>query len=385
MDHAHATTRQARIAARQHDAFPLAALPDDVLPNVFSRLPVPEIFQLCCVSTRLLHCSRPLMREWAVGELHATREPRGELRWPRLLDVMRNGLGQLAPRYWNDWLQATKAQDQAAVLAQMARLAPCISGDAESAALVSSTGPLWLDRRALRELTLLAIGSRVVPWMGEAAVAIIAGAMLQLIRIESDGAESEVVFMHRAVDWVRVIGCIPGLGLANQIRVLAQAAPASQDEEQVGHGLDLPWQLHVDAMRKGLRTPWPADVLQPRRTATYFRMLRRQAQDPRDDRRLAMERLLSAWFRPGFKSAPWREQPPELSECLLVAIANGPKRNVFNEILCARMVASGFIRAAEMADFTNHVFNRCDGIDPVCEWMLDNRERRTKATACTIS
>jgi hypothetical protein len=385
MDHTPAATRQARIAPWEHEVFTIAALPDDVLPNIFSRLPASQIFGLSTVSTRFLHCSRPAVRDWALGELNATLDLHGETRWQRLLDVMRNGLHRIDPAFWNAWMQAAKSRGQTCVLAQMARLAPSIIGEARSAELAASAAPLPLNQHAHYELQSLALWSKGNPWMGEAAVAIIAGAMCHLIRKENDSADAKVLFMNTTLDWIRVVECIPKLSLAHQIRVLSQVAPAARDEDQVGHGLDLPWRTHVDAMWKGLRTPWPADVQQARRTATYFRMLQRQARHPGEDRRLAMDRLLCAWFSPAFRTAPWREQPPELSECLLIAIANGPKRNDFNEVLCARMVASGFITGAEMVAFTNHVFNRCEGIDPVREWMLDNRDRVVKTTACTLS
>jgi hypothetical protein len=72
MHPAHALAPAAHIAVQQHNDFDMAALPDDILPNIFSRLPAPEVFGLSQVSKRFLHCSRPVMRDWALRELAAT-------------------------------------------------------------------------------------------------------------------------------------------------------------------------------------------------------------------------------------------------------------------------------------------------------------------------
>lgn len=386
MDPTHSVAALARFAPQQHTGFDLAALPDDVLPNIFSRLPAPEIFAISSVSKRFLHCSRPVMRDWALRELYATLELPSEQHWKMLFDVMRNGVRHIAPEKWQAWLQAAKLKGHNIELIQMAQLAPCVSGEVDSLKLVANNAPLGLTKRTRRELMWLAQCSKSHPWMGDVAVAIIAGAMLQQIQTERAQTARRTFYGKRPAGWDEIIECLRSLSLNNQIQTLAQAAPSGKDAWHVGHGIGTMWQHHIKAMTKGRRTPWPPEILKPARTANYFRMLQRQTRGWGIEPQRFILRLLCAWFKPPFRFAPWREQPSELSECLLIALGYGQIWGESHDELCDDVVASGFITEAEMTDFNNCVFNhRSLDINPVHEWIADNREKAAKINSCTIS
>jgi hypothetical protein len=394
MDPAHSVALAARFAVQPHDDSYMAALPDDILPNIFSRLPAPEVFALSAVSKQFLRCSRPAIRDWAMRELAATTEgPFGEQHWKVLLDVMRNGLSHIGPEEWQAWLQAAESKDQTEskdpniVLIQMARLAPCVSGEVDSLVLVASSAGHRLGKDALRKLEWLATGSRSTPWMGEVSVAIISGTLLQLIQIEREREEPNrhIPPACKGV-WKRIIGCFPRLSLPNQIQVLAQVAPTGKDSWYVGSGLHTIWHGHINAMRNGGQTPWPPAILKPARTANYFRMLKREIPYGELERVRSIEHLLCVWLEPPSCTAPWREQPPELTECLLRAAAVGQGWPLRHDLLCKYMISSGFVTHAEMTDFSNYVFNRgWWESDPVCEWIADNREQPVKIMSCSIS
>ncbi len=402
MDRTTPSSAQTRIAEPHLDFFPLASLPEDVLPNIFSRLPDSGLFALPSVCRQFLHATRPVLRDRAARALHEALAFQGEQRWTRVLDVLRKYSAGIEDREWRAFLQTVEAQDQgSAALMQLALLAPAVSKGNASLRQRTQSLPLNLDESAIAKFRKLVKGAQTDPWMGRITGAVIAGRWQQtLVDNRTTGAACTQMQRDRHLfrDWSDVIDQLIKLPLANQMQALPQLASRPNDTLNLWTTFNHFRQTHLLHMAAS-NVKSPRQMLGVVEAAAYFNMLNSAyglSQNAGEADTLGqkfikrdMHLLVSRWLQDGMPVGPWREEASEVALCLFYILGWGRTENTTRAQFGKQLIDAGFITRRECADFNRHVpEQRGSFYKDVQAWVARNRmlpADERPAPSCTVS
>ena len=376
------------IPERHPVSSPLASLPDDVLPNIFSRLPGPELFALPSICRRVLQSTRPIFRDWAASELHATLKLEGPQRWNRLLEVLRNGAQHIAPNAWQNFLKAANDAGLNCKLIQLALLAPDVARKDAGIRQITESLPLDLDKPTLEALAQLAADAADDPMLEPITTRIIAGGFFHLMH-----AERERVSNFEA-KWLWLEKCMRTLHPFQQMEILLQLRPSEQDCESKKLAFDELLAAHLDALLKNegsASDPFNFSCfIRSEANVAYFRMMSTAyTMKPSPQVAPYLESLLLNWLISERRIKPWRDHTAEFCNCALRVLALTIYRNEDTEI-ASWMVGRKFFTPVELNDFRDKLKSRMAASMPlekaVSLWMDDNRaQRNAPADACVIS
>lgn len=402
MDRITLSNAQPGTAEPRLDYFPLASLPDDVVPNIISRLPDPGLFALSSVCRQFSHATRPVLRDRAACALHEALAFKGEQRWTRVLDVLRKYPEGIEDREWRAFLQTVEAQDQgSAVLMQLALLAPAVSK--ANASLRQRTQPLTLDldESAMARFRELVQGAETNPWMGRIAGAVIAGRWQQTLvdnRTTGTACTQRQRDRYLSSAWSAVIDKLTKLPLVNQMQALPQLASRPTDALNLWVTFDNFRQTHLQRMAAS-SVKSPRQTLGALEAAAYFNMLN-SAYELSQNAGVAdtlgqtfvrrdTHLLVSRWLQDGMPVGPWRQEASEVALCLFYLLGWGRTENTTRAQFGKQLIDAGFITRRECADFNRHVpEQRASSCKDVQAWLGRNRRLpadERPAPACTVS
>lgn len=377
------------IPERHQGSSPLASLPDDVLPNIFSRLPEPELFALPFICKSVQQSTQPILRNWAESELHATLKLEGPQRWDRLLEVLRNGAQHIRPDIWQNFLKAAKGAGLRCGLIQLALLAPDVAKKDAKIRQITESLPLDLDEPTLEELAQLSADAADDPTLEPITTRIIAGGFFHLMHAERErGSNFEA-------KWFWLEKCMRTLDPLQQMDILLQLRPSEQDIESTRLAFDGLLATHLDALlNKEANASHHVNFscfIRSEANVAYFRMMS-TAYTMKHSPQAApyLESLFLNWLIREKRIRPWRENTAELCSCALRVLALTIYRNEDKAPIAGWMVERKFFTLVELNDFRDKLKSRMAASmpleDAVSLWMADNRAQKiAPADSCVIS
>jgi hypothetical protein len=181
MDRASLTTSTPDIVQASWNISHSLPLPDDVLPNIYSRLPTPELFALASVSKQVQHSIQPLLRDAAEQRLGAfSFSPRDLEKSVRdLVALLRIAGRHISDEAWTNFLQKAEASNIDPRLIVVLRLS--VAG--ENTAPGKHPDTVWV---ATSDIWPEVISGTETAWL------ICAAGMKEMMRVERLGVVSNV-------------------------------------------------------------------------------------------------------------------------------------------------------------------------------------------------
>jgi hypothetical protein len=233
---------QNAIQALEHDTA-MVTLPNDVLPNIYSRLPASDFFALARVSKQVQHSIQALLPEAIGQELRALSLHNSGDFVERLAVLLRLGGHHISNEDWTNFLQAVKSSDidprlVVVLLLSLARQDAALRKHPDTIAI--SLSPIYAYRN-------------VDPYRNDrskfATIICVAG-MKQLMRVErlGSGNNTKPIQLSNRPGWKRLVDLFKLLTPVDQASLLLQVKPREADganitlsfEELVGmHLVDL--------------------------------------------------------------------------------------------------------------------------------------------------
>lgn len=202
------------------DAPGLAMLPNDVLPNIFSRLPTSELFALASVSGQMQHMVRAQLGDATRRELlRLTPTPAGDFVEP-LCALLSAGAQHIAEEDWTKYLQSAGDAGISPLLLQ----ALLLSLATEDAALRKH--PDTLAAASQKKYSSLINGWGCV-------VRVCAAGMKQLMRLEArrNPGDAQPVQLKNSRGWQYLVELYQPLFPVSQLRLLLSVRPQALDRE----------------------------------------------------------------------------------------------------------------------------------------------------------
>jgi hypothetical protein len=386
-----------------HPGLQLHALPADVLPNIFSRLPGPDLLSLVQVLEHSTDQNRAFVRAWAGQELADLATADGEAVWKRFPSFIRSCADAISHRGWEQFLvdQQKKGEGNARLL-QFALLSPGATRASNHLRMATQRGQQLADGvSANRQLTRFCDGASENAWMGVIAGMVIAGRWHHLIEQYRQHGSPEA--LDRFEQDAAVALCLAQLGdafrrlpIAHRIDILPSLATddhASRSGILKGFFQALLSRHLFDILDPLARGPKP-NYLAVR--PAYFSLLNVLYSGVKY--RLPKEKLMtmtialhvSSMLPDSIDIGPWNHHQPALALCLLITSClllslgdRGPDlagARTFDK----KLTDGGFISKGDLIDLFCHV-GMSDGDTPgaVRSWMAAKGRGQSRC-ACIV-
>jgi hypothetical protein len=371
---------QNAIQSLEHDSTPVT-LPRDVLPNIFSRLPVSDLFAWASVNKQVQHSMQALLAEAAAQELRALCLDKPGDVVERLSVLLRRGGHHVSNEDWTNFLRGFPFIGQLLFVALLETLAR----------------PEAAIRR--HPDTIESAHHRVHPgkfYDLKFATLHYAAVIKQLMRVERMGSidNAKPVQPSTRHDWKQLFDIFRIFSPSAQIELLLHVKPREMDGENSGLAFDELVAIHLDFLAKPdsfadtNRLLWQGP---PAKRAAYFDILSnayKMARAP-DQPTYFQEICLSKTYV-GLAPKPWREDTPEHCRFVLRLLAYETRTNLvrnpktFTHAIKSQVEGS-FLSWLELIDFNKTVNVRiAQGMRlevAVNMWIDENRN----AGSCVIS
>jgi hypothetical protein len=372
---------QNAIQAVNHDSA-LMTLPSDVLPNIFSRMPVSDLFASANVSKQVQHVTQALLPEATGRELHALTldEPRDFE--DRLAVLLRVGGHHITDEDWTDFLQAVESSKiyQRLVVVLLLSLAR------QDAALRKHPGTTAIAASRIESCQIE---------HSKDATLICAAGMKQLMHLERLGGNTTAkpIQLSTSHGWKQLVDLFKMLGSVAQVNLLLQVRPREKDGENIRLAFDELVDMHLASLVESGGFPFMDRLLwqEPPKRAAYFDILADAYTMARSPEQVSYFQEMRLGSSPhGLVSGPWRQDMREHCRFVFRLLAYETRTNLDNNQdrgsnAIQRAVVPVFLGKAELKDFTAKLDVRIDrGMlleDAVDMWIEENRN----AGKCVIS
>ena len=368
-------------------------IPRDVIPNVFERLPGPDLLRLAQVSKQIpMDNKQALLTEWASRELQDIGTLAGEQLWTRFFALTRNCADIIDSGDWENFLATVESQHPGhAVLLGLALLAPGKTRHSDSLEMLTALPASEFGMPASGALMALVESADKEPWMGKVAGAVIAGRWHQEVE---QGKNTGDAPGHRLFDGIAVLALLCSqLPLAHQIEVLPLLECRNNDD---GRSTKVYAELSKRHMLKVGRHVFnnSPDFIFANASPSYFACLARMYKPEFSDDKMAytrsvMKQIFSHSLEKGMKIGPWRKQMPELVSCLLLALHWNSKGCIGGEELKNQLVDRQFMTEHEYTEFSSYVAKaKGSDFDKVQQGLGLSRGKSAQAqpdSSCTMS
>ena len=373
---------QNAVQALEHDS-PLGMLPDDVLPNIFSRLPASDLFTLASVSKQVQHLIHALLPDATGREFRALSLHNPGDFVQRLAALLRLGSHYISNEDWTNFLQAVKGSniDRKLVVDLMLSLAPrdAVIRDHPDTLAISGHHSYQTNNP-------------------EFAALICAAGMKHLMREERlGGAENaQPIQLSNRPGWKRLVGLFRIFSPADQMNVLLQIKPRELDGENMGLAFDELVDMHLANLVKlggfSYTNPWLWQEPPAKRDAYFDILSSAYSMAPSPDRVTYFQDSNMCLGTPpfGLGKGPWRQHTPAHCRFVFRLLAYETRTNLAQNLktfsnAIRNEVEFDFLTEAEFSYFTKKLNVRVDqGMlleDAVSKWIDENRG----ADSCVIS
>jgi hypothetical protein len=383
MDRTSSGTATVGSVATLRDTSDPVMLPNDVLPNIFSRLPAPELFALASVSREIQTLTQPLLGDAADSELRACSPLDLQKSLQHLAALLHVAGHHISDQAWTDFLQGVEAIciDPRLVnflLLSLARDDAALRKRADVVALANST----MSHREING--------------PETARLICAAGMKQLMSMERLGRVGNAMpnqLSHRR-GWKQLAHLFRLFTPKNQVDVLLQLKARNSDGANIRAAFDELLATHVAGLVESGRFMLLHRSLagEPAKRSAYFGILSdayTMAASP--DQLTYFQQACQQTMQPtGIASEPWRRSGRENCNFLFRALAYEIRTNLTENLktysfAIRRELQLFFLTGAEVNDFTKKLNVRMDqGMpleDAVSLWIDENRN----PGSCVIS
>ena len=396
-------------------------IPQDVRPNIFSRLPGTAFFSLAQVCKRMRMEKNLYSKEWVSRELHEISSLVGDALWARFLDLTENCSLLINSVEWEAFLGDADLRDPGSAAAlRMAGPAP---KDAEAAH--SPREKLGMQDAANFDVVLKAAMSYLERCVSDGQQlarmrgAVFIGCWRHIIRhavacekillyslaeqIKSFSLPTQMIFMAK-LDNPRsdfdladaahqfLVNSIPELPVWLQLEVTPYLGTSEKGNEIGDAAYCRVWELHASALLEKFALQLPGVNVaraSPPYLASLVRMCQRSLAHPNHrllrNAWMSVDQLFTRSLGAEMAIGPWREQPDELAIFLILTVACMPLKQTTATTLQNRLIECQFITEAEChelhlyADVTTH-----SRFTAVARWIASNRSEKP-LPVCTIS
>lgn len=362
----------------------LLDIPREIVPNISSRLPGPDLLKLAQVCKQIsMDAKEEMLTNWASRELCEISSLGGEQLWTRLLDLMANCGHMIATDEWNTFLARVESQHKGhAMLLRMAVFSPKVAegdGSMEGAAQPPSPDFSGEEYKALN--TVLE-GARKEPWRARAGGAVFAGHW------------RNAVLFNRRVQWKSFANLLLRLPLFTQVKIIPHLNGHNSRNGCLLEGHARLSAKHTYELLKNFSDPMSRVDLATV-SAPYLRSLSEMFVNNLNSRdhleaRLNLRKFAYCSLVHGMAIGPWREQAPEMALFIFLALLWNPDEHPIDQELGKRLIDSGFTTRQEYLDLTKYLQKAKDGtsLNKVQNWLDLNRNKQAKEQAepsCAIS
>lgn len=368
-------------SVREQSAAPLSLLldiPRDVVPNIFTRLPDPDLLPLAQVSKQL----RIMLEERVDGELQEIGSLNGEQLWTRALDLaVRYGHLIDAPA-WANFLTAVESQNtgHAMLLHMAARSFEQVERN-ECLATLQQPAASDFSPKEYATLHTLVRGADKEPWKERASAAAIAGQWRHAVR------------SGKNVDWMTLVSLVRQLPLLTQIRIMPRLEGHDcRDLRLLTPHVHLS-NNHSVALTYAVEAEPPLPVL-ANASRVYLNCLSKMFVSHVNTSNQCMARdnlrfVVSGSLSNGMPLGQWRKEVPELAVFVLLALYWDREKESVEAGLGKQLLDCGFITKPEYGHFVKFMAKASgDKMNRVQQWMSLNRDKQVAVepdSICTIS
>ena len=368
-------------SVRAQFAAPLSLLldiPRDVIPNIFTRLPDPDLLPLARVSKQL----RIMLKERVDGELQEIGSLGGEQLWTRALDLAVR-YGHLIDNHaWANFLAAVESQNEghAMLLHRAARSFEQVE-NIECLATLPQPAASDFSPKEYANLHTLVRGADKEPWKERASAAAIAGQWRHAVR------------SGKNVDLMTLVSLVRQLPLLTQIRIMPRLEGHDCRDLRLMDSHVRLSKNHSEQLIASAAMQPPLPVLANANPA-YLNCLSKMfvSHVNSSDHCRAREQLRYFVSRSISNDMPlgaWREETPELALFVLLALYWDPENQAVKTGLGKQLLDCGFITKPEYGHFVKFIAKASgDKMNRVQQWLCSNRDKPAAAESesiCTIS
>lgn len=378
-------------------AEPFLQLPPEIYPKIYQRLPSSDVLQFAWICKTSQTLWKALAQEWASLELDRIILLAGEQRWTRFINLIAQCGPTIAPDRWQDFLVEVASQcKEEATLLQLAALSP-VWGKADHK-LMSEVHPEALaDTQGVsKALWKFVANSHLHKWMARAACAALTG----LWRYECRGRTNTKSCVLE-ISFGRIFASLPMMEQVKNLPCIeadyiqADSNVSLPDVASIRRAYALVCQAHSRTLHLQCGPPYgtPGRSFSfQSQSKRYLTCLANQFQDAGDIHSVScgwISKSLTLSFDNTAPISPWREQEPEFTLLVFLALRFSLSTKASGEGLERRLIAVGFVTAQECMDLSRYLAERNgDTFNKVRQWLSLNRDKIPEAEqnrSCVVS